>query len=199
MTTELPTRSTHSREWRVFGPATLTIEDTDQGIKVSANMNMGAGPKVWTYSAQELFDLVDENGVIERLYRCLNCDYDYGLELPYPENDPMCGCSEHSTAEGEGLIVREGDTSIKVWVWAHIPKDLMLLGYKWFFKSSDAEDHISKLPRSWLHAHTLEEVEITLKQEHYEIQTKEDLVPAIDRWYLDNREDLLLKMITKPQ
>lgn len=129
-------------------------------------------------------------------YECLNCGADYGKEL-MSDFDPLDSCEEHSTGEGEGIIVRKGDTEITVWIWAHVSKTHLILGYNWYWSMEKAEEYISSISVDTIHAMTLEPVTIPFKQDHYEIQTKLDLEAAIDRYWLDNREQFLLKIIAE--
>lgn len=131
-------------------------------------------------------------------FECLNCGEDFGTELPFPELEPLDSCEEHSTAEGEGLVVRKGDTHIKVWIWATVHRDVNVLGYRWFFSEEKADDYITSFNDGILVAHVLEPVLIPLKQDDYMIGTKIDLEAAIDRYWHDNREDFLLKMVVTP-
>jgi hypothetical protein len=124
---------------------------------------------------------------------------DYGPKL-MEDHEPTDTCDQHSTAEGTGLIVPKGSKTIKVWIWASVPKEVNDLWYQWFFTQQMAEEHIAYPGRrDLLVAHTLEPATIRLEQEAYDIKTYEDLEAAVHSWWLDHRGDVLLKMITAPQ
>lgn len=176
--------------------SSIMVTDHPDGLEFVTRQ--GLEQKVTLLTWDMLFDHCHQAGEEIVQYECLNCGADYGDSL-MSDYDPTDSCDQHSTAEGEGLIVPKGAETIRVWIWANVHYEYKVLGFRWFFRQEAAEEFIASTDAAALIAHTLEEVEINLKQDDFHITTKADLELAIDRYWLDHPEDFLLRMVTGPQ
>ncbi len=118
---------------------------------------------------------------------CQACGKDYGIELPYPDLNPVCGNDEIPAGDDcDGLVRLEGNDFQMVWMVTYVDPDRGFVGSK-FFHEDDAYAHADQFEVACVH-----------KVAFVDVKTEADLNQSVKEWIAAWINDAATLKINRP-